>query len=144
MGGDSRRGLVSFRGVTTRLFAGSVAIGVLLIAEGCARNPRPRQLPPRGSASLAKPTPFTVTAYCTGMITAAGTRVAKGVVAADPNVLPLGTVIRLAGLDARYNGTYTVMDTGPKVRGRRLDLYLPDCAEAVRFGRRSGRVSAGR
>jgi 3D (Asp-Asp-Asp) domain-containing protein len=59
-------------------------------------------------------------------------------------VLPLGTEIRVAGLDARYNGTYTVMDTGPKIRGRRLDLYLPDCAEAVRFGRRSGRVSTAR
>jgi 3D (Asp-Asp-Asp) domain-containing protein len=58
--------------------------------------------------------------------------------------LPLGTVIRLAGLDGRYNGTYTVMDTGPKVRGRHLDLYLRDCAEAVRFGRRSGRVSIAR
>jgi 3D (Asp-Asp-Asp) domain-containing protein len=84
---------------------------------------------------------FTVTAYCTGKTTAAGTRVTQGVVAADPRVLPLGTVIRLAGLDGRYNGTYTVMDTGLKVRGRRLDVYLRDCAEAVRFGRRSGRVS---
>jgi 3D (Asp-Asp-Asp) domain-containing protein len=121
-----------------------VAIGALLIAEGCARNPRPRQPSPRRAASLAIPAPFTITAYCTGTITAAGTRVAKGVVAADPNVLPLGTEIRVAGLDARYNGTYTVMDTGPKVRGRRLDLYLPDCAEAVRFGRRSGRVSTAR
>jgi len=82
-----------------------------------------------------------VTAYCTGRITAAGTRVTKGVVAADLRVLPLGTVIMLTGVDGRYNGTYTVMDTGPRVRGHRLDLYLRDCAEAVRFGRRSGRVS---
>jgi len=70
--------------------------------------------------------------------------VTKGIVAADPNVLPLGTVIRLASLGHRYNGTYRVMDTGSRVRGRRLDLYLPDCAEAVRFGRRSGRVSIAR
>jgi 3D (Asp-Asp-Asp) domain-containing protein len=79
-----------------------------------------------------------------GRTTAAGTRVAEGVVAADPRVLPLGTVIRLAGLDGRYNGVYTVMDTGAKVRGRRLDLYLRDCAEAVRFGRRTGQVSIAR
>jgi len=55
----------------------------------------------------------------------------------------MGTVIRLTGLD-RFNGTYTVMDTGPNVRGRRLDLFMRDCAEAVRFGRRSGRVSVVR
>lgn len=121
-------------------FTTAVAISVLVVAQGCARN-RPRQ-PPR--IQLTPPMSFTVTAYCAGTTTAAGTRVAEGVVAADPRVLPLGTVIRLAGLDGRYNGTYTVMDTGPKVRGRHLDLYLRDCAEAVRFGRRSGRVSIAR
>jgi len=121
-------------------FTASIAIGALVVAQGCARN-RPRQ-PPR--IQFTQPMSFTVTAYCAGTTTAAGTRVAEGVVAADPRVLPLGTVIRLAGLDGRYNGTYTVMDTGPKVRGRHLDLYLRDCAEAVRFGRRSGRVSIAR
>jgi 3D (Asp-Asp-Asp) domain-containing protein len=121
-------------------FTAGIAIGALVVAQSCARN-RPRQ-PPR--IQLTQPVSFTVTAYCTGKTTAAGTRVSEGVVAADPRVLPLGTVIRLAGLDGRYNGTYTVMDTGPKVRGRRLDLYLRDCTEAVRFGRRSGRVSIAR
>jgi len=111
----------------------------LVIAQGCARNPRPQQ--PTQPAPVAKAVSFTITAYCTGTTTAAGTRVAHGVVAADPNVLPLRTVIRLAGLDGRYNGIYTVMDTGPDIRGRRLDLYLRDCAEATRFGRRSVLVS---
>jgi hypothetical protein len=31
----------------------------------------------------------------------------------------------------------TVMDTGLKIRGRRIDLYLSDCRQAVRFGRQS-------
>jgi 3D (Asp-Asp-Asp) domain-containing protein len=84
---------------------------------------------------------FIVTAYCTGRTTAAGTRVTRGVVAADLNLLPIGTVIKLVGLDDPYNGTYRVMDTGSNIRGYRLDLYLRDCAEATRFGRRSGRVS---
>jgi len=35
--------------------------------------------------------------------------VTEGVVAADPHVLSFGTVIRLARLDARDNGTYTIM-----------------------------------
>jgi len=128
-----------FEMVRTRFTVG-IAISALVVAQGCARS-RPRQ--PAG-IQLTQPVSFTVTAYCAGKTTAAGTRVTEGVVAADPRVLPLGTVIRLAGLDGRYNGTYTVMDTGPKVRGRHLDLYLRDCAEAVRFGRRSGRVSIAR
>ena len=121
---------------------GGVAIGTLLFAASCARNPRARPPAPLPPAASVKPMSFTVTAYCLKGTTASGARVARGIVAADPDVLPLGTVIRLAGLSRRYNGTYTVMDTGSRIRGRRLDLYVPNCAEAVRFGRRSGRVFA--
>ena len=121
-----------------------VALGALLFVQNCARNPRLRPPAPPAAPVAVKPVSFTITAYCLRGTTASGTRVARGIVAADPDVLPLGTVIRLAGLNRRYNGTYTVMDTGSRIRGRRLDLYLPDCAEAVRFGRRSGRVFAVR
>ena len=124
-----------------------VAIGALFFVENCARNPRPRPpVPPAAPSApaVAKPVSFTITAYCLTGITASGTKVGRGIVAADPTVLPLGTVIRVAGLSRRYNGTYTVMDTGSRIRGRRLDLYVPDCAEAVRFGRRSGHVFAVR
>jgi 3D (Asp-Asp-Asp) domain-containing protein len=125
------------RGVAASVFA----VIALTITEGCAR-PRPRQ--PAARAPDATPTPFTITAYCTGTTTAAGTRVTHGVVAADPSVVPIGTVIRLGGLGSRYDGMYTVMDTGSKIRGRRIDLYLNNCPEAVRFGRRSGHVSVVR
>ena len=89
-------------------------------------------------------TTFTATAYCTGTVTAAGTRVSRGIVAADPAVLPIGTVIRVERLGDAYDGTYTVMDTGPNVRGHRIDLYIPTCAEAITFGRRSARVAVVR
>ena len=56
--------------------------------------------------------------------------------AADPAVLPLGTRISISGLGDPYNGDYVVMDTGARIRGRRIDLYMRDCREAVRFGRR--------
>jgi len=61
-------------------------------------------------------------------------------VAADPAVLPIGTVIRIAGA-APYNGTYRVLDTGPRVRNRQVDLYIADCVAAKRFGRRSVQVT---
>lgn len=84
---------------------------------------------------------FEATAYCRGTTTAAGTRVAEGVVAADPAVLPIGTQVRIEGLPPAYDGVYVVMDTGPKVRGQHVDLYMTNCTEAVRFGRRAALVT---
>jgi hypothetical protein len=45
-------------------------------------------------------------------------------------------VIRVDKLDDRYNGIYTVMDTGPKVQGRHVDIYIWSCNEALELGRR--------
>ena len=84
---------------------------------------------------------FAITAYCTAGRTAAGTTTRTGVAAAAPDILPLGSVIRFEGLEKQYDGVYTVMDTGQKVVGRRLDLYIRSCDEAVRFGRQTGEVS---
>ena len=82
---------------------------------------------------------FVATAYCHGSTTASGDRVREGIVAADPAVLPLGTVIRVEGA-GRRDGPYTVLDTGPKVQGRRIDLFMRNCQEAVKFGRRRVRI----
>ena len=128
--------------VQRRLIATVIAALALLATDGWARNPPPRQRTQR--ARVVKSVSFKVSAYCTGRRTATGTKVSKGVVAADEAVFRLGTVLRLTGLGRRYNGTYTVMDTGPRVRGRRLDIYMRDCNEAVRFGRRTGRVAVVR
>ena len=83
---------------------------------------------------------FVATAYCHGTITAAGVSVRRGFVAADPAVLPLGSVIRVQQ-SGSYDGVYTVMDTGAKVKGRHVDLFIESCAAAKRFGRRAVRVS---
>ena len=79
---------------------------------------------------------FNATAYCKGLTTAAGVNVRRGIAAADPKLLPVGSVVSLATGDPDYNGVYTIMDTGPKVQGRHLDLYLWSCNEALEFGRR--------
>ena len=76
------------------------------------------------------------TAYCQSGATASGTTVRRGVVAADPKVLPPGTVIRLEAPMRSYAGTYRVEDTGARVKGRVVDIYIPDCKAARRFGRR--------
>lgn len=79
---------------------------------------------------------FTATAYCKGTTTASGVNVRHGIAAADPTLLPVGSVIRVDKLADRYNGIYTVMDTGPKVQGRHVDIYIWSCNEALELGRR--------
>jgi 3D (Asp-Asp-Asp) domain-containing protein len=82
---------------------------------------------------------YRATAYCLKGRTASGGGVRRGIVAADPRHLPLGTRIQLTA--GSYTGTYTVADTGGAVKGRILDIWMPSCVEAVRFGRKTVGVS---
>jgi 3D (Asp-Asp-Asp) domain-containing protein len=79
---------------------------------------------------------FTATAYCKGTTTASGVNVRTGIAAADPDLLPVGSVVQIDRLGEKYNGVYTVMDTGPRVHGRHLDIYIWSCNEALQLGRR--------
>lgn len=87
---------------------------------------------------------FVATGYCTGKTTASGVNVHTGIAAADPALLPVGSVISVATPDAQYNGVYTIMDTGPEIRGRDLDLYFPNCEDATNFGRKDALVTVVR
>src|SRR5215213_2404797 len=92
-----------------------------------------------GSFNVLEGQSFRATAYCLKGRTASGGSVRRGIVAADPRVLPLGTRININA--GAYSGTYTVADTGGAVRGRILDIWVPSCAEANKFGRRTIKVS---
>ena len=65
----------------------------------------------------------------------------SGIAAADPDLLPVGSVLEVDAPGPRYDGVYTVMDTGPRVQGRHVDLYMWSCHEALRFGRPSVRLN---
>jgi 3D (Asp-Asp-Asp) domain-containing protein len=82
---------------------------------------------------------FTATAYCLKGRTAMGHGVRRGVIAADPRLLRLGSSVLLNA--GSYSGQYLVSDTGGGVRGRHIDIWVPSCAEARRFGRRTISVS---
>lgn len=84
---------------------------------------------------------FQATAYCKGETTASGVGVRTGIAAADPAILPVGSVVRLETPNPKYSGVWTVMDTGPAVRGRTVDLYLWSCKDALQFGRRKVRLT---
>jgi 3D (Asp-Asp-Asp) domain-containing protein len=99
-----------------------------------------RETAPQGLADPTVPAAgtrqlFTATAYCKGTTTASGVEVRTGIAASDPALLPVGSVINITAGDAKYNGVYTIMDTGPRVLGRLVDLYLWSCHEALDFGR---------
>ncbi len=77
---------------------------------------------------------FTATAYSLRGRTASGRPVTRGFIAADRRVLPLGTRVRIEA--GPYSGEYLVADTGGAVRGRKIDIWVPNTGEAMKFGRR--------
>ena len=81
----------------------------------------------------ARPMTMTATAYCLRGTTADGGDARRGTVAADPRVLPLGSRIRIRG--PQIQGEYLVADRGAAVKGRRIDVFIPKCERARRFGR---------
>lgn len=82
---------------------------------------------------------YTATAYSLRGRTATGTGVRRGIIAADRRVLPLGTRVRLEA--GSYSGEYVVADTGGAVRGRKIDIWVPQTSEAMRFGKRPVRLT---
>ena len=82
---------------------------------------------------------YSATAYSLRGRTASGKPVARGVIAADPRVLPIGTRVRVEA--GTWSGEYVVADTGGAVRGRRIDIWTPTSGEAMRFGRRAVKLT---
>jgi 3D (Asp-Asp-Asp) domain-containing protein len=83
--------------------------------------------------------PYIATAYSLKGRTASGRMVSRGLIAADPSVLPLGSRVRLD--HPGYSGEYLVADTGGAIRGRRIDIWTPSSGEAMRFGRRTVKLT---
>ena len=84
---------------------------------------------------------YTATAYCKGLTTTSGVAVQSGIAASDPALLPVGSVVEVASREAKYGGVYTIMDTGPSVQGRQVDIYMWSCNEALAFGRQAIRLT---
>jgi 3D (Asp-Asp-Asp) domain-containing protein len=79
-------------------------------------------------------------AFALDGITRAGTRPHGGIVSADRAFLPLGTRIHITGAGV-FSGIYLVTDTGAKVVGRHIDIYVPSPIVAKRFGTKLVSVS---
>lgn len=82
---------------------------------------------------------FIATAYSVEGTGASGKWSHPGTVAVDRDILPLNSRIRVFGA-GRYSGDYTVEDTGSKVDGHHIDIYMPSQKEAKAFGRQRVKV----
>jgi peptidoglycan DL-endopeptidase CwlO len=83
-------------------------------------------------AAGARTLTVVATAYTLGGRTATGAPVGYGVVAVDPNVIPLGTRMTIPGY-----GEGVAADTGGAIQGAVIDLWFPTAEQAAAWGRRT-------
>lgn len=90
---------------------------------------------------------FTLTAYTAGPestgkrpghpaygITASGVHVEEGkTIAVDPRIIPMGSLVFIEGIGYRV-----AQDVGGAIKGKRIDVYIADLEEALKFGVKRG------
>ena len=81
--------------------------------------------------------PVEITSYCLRGTTRRDNWVREGIVAADPRIFPLGRYIELF-VEGRYYGRFLVDDTGGKIVGPIIDIWMDSCRKSRIFGRRQG------
>jgi 3D (Asp-Asp-Asp) domain-containing protein len=104
-----------------------------------ADSPATPDIEQESSRPLTPSINYVATAYSLRGKTASGRMVSRGLIAADPRLLPLGSRVRLE--HPGYSGEYVVADTGGKIRGKHIDIWTPSSREAMRFGRRTVKLT---
>jgi 3D (Asp-Asp-Asp) domain-containing protein len=124
------------------------AVGFVSLYEATMLDSKEASPGGTASATSVMPPPepgtrlsFIATAYCKGLTTAAGAPVQAGIAASDPALLPIGSIVEIDSPDSRYDGIYTILDTGPEIQGPELDIYMWSCHEALKFGRKPIRLT---
>lgn len=76
---------------------------------------------------------------CTG-ITATGINLKENpntkVISVDPSVIPLGSKVNVEGYGVAIAG-----DTGGAIKGNRIDVFIPNKQDAIKFGRKQVKVT---
>ena len=113
---------------------------VVLLLLSMAASPAYASAEPHKARPRARSIRMLATAYCDRGPTKSGVRAQNGVVAADIRRLPLGTRVQVVAPGQPYAGVYTVLDTGSKITRHDLDIFMPSCRAAKRFGKRPVQV----
>jgi 3D (Asp-Asp-Asp) domain-containing protein len=130
---------------TVAVIAGILCI-IHLTHRECARMADRPIKPKRSSTLLTNASPkintgekFHATAYCLSGTTTTGDETRPGLVAADPQVIPLGSVIYVDS--PLKGGIYQVLDTGDLIKGKIIDIFIPSYERCKEFGRRMVKVT---
>jgi 3D (Asp-Asp-Asp) domain-containing protein len=84
----------------------------------------------------AKAKKFLAFAYTSKRMTSEGSKpIAGTTIAADPSVLPMGSLVEVTGA-GKYSGVYTVSDKGGSIKGHKVDIFVGSREEALQFGRK--------
>lgn len=136
--------------VTVKLtFADGVEVGAQQIAQTIKVTPKAKIVivgtrdtveTSRGTVRFNRMEVMEATAYLptdgsVEGITATGIKARHGIVAVDPDVIPLGTNVYVPGY-----GMALAADVGGAIVGHKIDLCMEDYSEAMRFGRRPVQV----
>lgn len=120
----------------------AICMGYMAPATGIEPVPVPEaaaQIEPcRGEQTMV----MEATAYCYGTITKTGTSPVEGrTIAVDPDVIPLGSEV-LVSCDTwpEINGIYIAEDTGGRIKGNIIDVYMVDRGQCLKWGRRQVEV----
>ncbi|OIO45432.1 hypothetical protein COX24_02950 [bacterium (Candidatus Gribaldobacteria) CG23_combo_of_CG06-09_8_20_14_all_37_87_8] len=70
--------------------------------------------------------------------TFSGKPVSFGVVAVDPKVIPLGATVFLPQMFPGQK--FLALDTGAKIKGNHIDVWLPTQEKALKWGRRKVKI----
>ena len=130
-------------------FADGIEVSAEPINERIKETPKPQVVhvgtrdmveTSRGSMRYSRVATMEASAYLptdgsAAGITATGVPARRGIVAVDPDVIPLGTKVYVQGY-----GVATAADVGGAIVGNRIDLCMEDDSEAWRFGRRLVKV----
>lgn len=127
-------------------YVGDKAVQTVTVSQNVKEQMVPRVLkvgtrnsmiePSRGIMRYTKKLTLEATAYTVAEgngdgLTATGLVATRGMVAVDPNVIPLGTRLYIPGY-----GVALAADTGGAIQGNRIDLLMDEYHEAIEFGRR--------
>lgn len=110
-----------------------------------ANAPKKQSTPSRSNgASVSKEIMVSATAYtaycngCSG-VTRTGLNLRKNpnlkVIAVDPRVIKLGTKVHVEGYGYAIAG-----DTGGAIKGKKIDVFMPNKSEAYQWGRKNVKV----